>query len=582
MVAWSVKDFGGLIPKTQPRIIPDQMASDTLNCDLSSGALAGLPVLSLVKDLSTVSGSVQRAYRFPDAGGMGADAWLPLPSPYSSAVPSPLANDTRQRIYWTNPNDGAYFTTYAAIIDGTAPFNLGFTAPDISFTPVVTATGGTPSTQVPYVERSYVVTFIDAFGLESSPSPASTVVAGASDGTWTITLPRIAPGSPSGKTYPTVVSMWLYRTVSGQNTGAQFYRVVRFDFATSPPPTGGYNDVSADTTVVNNLPLYSTEFAPPPDGLDGLVAFPGGMLVGFTGNTLHFCEPNYPHAWPAQYDISVKYPIQAIAVWQTNLVVLTKGVPSTGTGTTPATFTLQEIQVHEPCIARGSVVTELTGVYYASQNGLINLNYYGMQNLTVNNFTKNLWLTTYQAASIIACRHRSQYFALTTSGDGFLVDLADQRQGVMPIDTQLNATCIWNDPYTGSTYICADKKVYLWDDPSQMSQAFRWTSKWFYLPAPGSLGAVQLTVDPSVSSTLPALPTFDTTNPTVSLPSGINAQFTMYADDMQVMKRDLTGEQDIFRLPSGFKAFKWYFEIVSRVPVYEVQIATTMKELRSV
>jgi hypothetical protein len=306
------------------------------------------------------------------------------------------------------------------------------------------------------------------------------------------------------------------------------------------------------------------------------------MLIGFTQNTIHFCEPNYPHAWPAEYDISVKYPIQALAVWQDNLVVLTQGTPSTGTGTAPANFTLTEIQVHEPCIARGSVVTELLGVYYASQNGLVMLNYYGMTNLTINNFTKNLWLIEYQAASIIACRHRTQYFALVTEGNGFIVEMADQRQGVMPINTQLNATCIWNDPYTGDTYICADKKIYRWDSQNTQPSVCRWTSKWFYLPAPASLGAVQIDVDPAVSTTLAPLPTWDNPDETLALPSGVNAQFTMYADDAQVMQIALTGEQSIFRLPSGFKAFKWYFEIVTRVKIYSVQVASTMKELTRV
>jgi hypothetical protein len=582
MVAFAVKNFGGLIPKMDPRLLEGDLASDATNCDLSSGAMQGLPVLELIQDLSANTGAVARAYRYPGPDVGDPDEWLPLPSPFSSAVVSPLANDTAHRIYWTNPNDGAYFTTYSNLQAGIPPFNLGFIAPSEAYTPIVTVAGGTPEDQVPYVDRSYLVTFIDEFGLESSPSPPSIVLAGASDGTWTVVLDATVPPPTEGFNYPTVVGMWLYRTVVGESTGAQFYRVQYFDFATSPPPDTGYIDLTLDENVVNNLPLSSASWAPPVAGLDGLIGFPGGMLIGFTGNTLHFCEPDYPHAWPAAYDLSVRYPIQALAVWQGSLIVLTQGNPFSGTGNTPSNFTMSEVQVHEPCLSRGSVVTELLGVYYASQNGLVMLSYYGMQNLTAETFTKNIWLVDYEAASIIACRHRTQYFGLTTAGKGFIIEMSDKRQGVMPISTQMNATCIWNDPYTGDTYLCADKKVYRWDSQNTGPGVYRWTSKFNYLTAPASLGAVQVSMSPMVAETLPALPAVDLPDPTLQLPAGVNATFTMYAGGYPVMTTNLTGARDIFRLPSGFKVFDWYFEVVSRVPLYSVEIASTMKELATV
>jgi hypothetical protein len=48
------------------------------------------------------------------------------------------------------------------------------------------------------------------------------------------------------------------------------------------------------------------------------------------------------------------------------------------------------------------------------------------------------------------------------------------------------------------------------------------------------------------------------------------------------MTTNLTGARDIFRLPSGFKVFDWQFEIVSRVPIFSVEVASTMKELARV
>ena len=587
MVAWAIKGFGGLIPRTESRMLPDNMAEQACNCDLSSGIIEGLPIPELVADLINVSGTVLRAYRFPGPPG-NPDVWVPLPSPYSYVCRSPLANDTAHRLYWTNPSDssnpGMFWATYAMLQAGTAPYAAGIVQPSTTVGPTASASGGTAT--VPQVARSYVYTFVNLYGEESAPSYPSAVASGAPDGTWTITgLPTTAPANPGGYNYPAVTGLNLYRTSTGTNTGAQFYRVAQFVYGVSSPPAS-YVDGLADTVAVNNIALYSTSFGNPPTGMNGLTALPGGMLVGFTDNTIHFCEPNRPHAWPAAYDQSVQYTIVALGVWQQSLVVLTSGYPSTGSGNSPSNFTFTTVRVPEPCISRGSVITDLMGVYYASQNGLVMLNYFGMQNQTLSAVTKNVWLNTYKAADIIACRHRAQYLAINGTGTGFLIDYSEQRLGFMPLNTFNGATCVWNDEYSGDAYIIANKKVYRWDSPNTGPLVFRWRSKQFYGPAPVSIGAVQISLDPSVATTIiPVTPPLNNADPTLVLPDGVNAVFKAYAGpDGQylIMTRNLTEPREIFRLPSGFKSFDWQFEVVSQVGIRSIEVASTMRDLRGV
>ena len=483
MSTWLTVNMGGEVPKTDPRLLADNQAEEAWNTDLTSGPLDGLPQLLLLHDMTAVPGVVQRAYRIPGELPTDADVWLPLPSPYSSVVRSPLTNDTLHRFYWTNPGAGALWNTRDRIRDGLPPYTLGFASP--GNIPYVVPSGGTPTSTVPYVTRAYLFTYVDEYGLESSPSPPSNPVAGASDGRWDVLIPNPnAILTPAGKVYPNVVGLRLYRTVSGQNTGAQFYRIGDFPM-TGHYNTGTiypdftYNDTVPDTAVVAHLPLESTGWLSPPDGLEGLTAMPSGFMVGFTGSTLHFCEPNRPHAWPAAYDVSVQYNIVGLGMWNQTLVVLTAGFPSSCTGTSPAAITVSQVKVAEPCIARGSIITDLLGVYYASQNGLVMLTYAGMMNQTLATMTKNIWLTRFRARSIIACRHRSQYLALndTAHGLGFMIDYSDQRMGVVELDTFGAADCIWNDPYTGDAYIMAGKKVYRWDDPDTPQMTWRWRSK---------------------------------------------------------------------------------------------------------
>src|SRR5262245_12969025 len=100
MVAWEIKNMGGVLPRMDDRLIPDNMASEAVNIDLTGGQLLGLPASEFLIDLGP---GVERAYRFPDHNGVVT--WLKLPSRYSSVVRSPVVNDVYDRIYWTNPGD---------------------------------------------------------------------------------------------------------------------------------------------------------------------------------------------------------------------------------------------------------------------------------------------------------------------------------------------------------------------------------------------------------------------------------------------------------------------------------------------
>jgi hypothetical protein len=581
MASFAVTEMGGEIPRRDPQLLPDGAAAAAWNTDLAGGTLTGLAKPELVINLTGIAGTVKQAYRFPGPRvGIDPDVWLPLPSPYSSVVRSPMANDTLHRLYWTNPNDGAYWSTYARIGSGLPAYNLGFIAPSTTVPLTVTASGG--DTTVPEIERSYLYTYVDIYGLESSPSLPSTVVAGQSDGVWVISgLPTTAPAQPAGKAYPPVQIVRVYRTTTGTTASATFYQVYEYLIST-PPPGGTKVDSVGDPTATLNLQLESTDWASPPDGLDGIVALPGGMLVGFTDNTLHFCEPDRPHAWPAAYDLSVQYPIKGLGVWNSLLMVLTAGYPSQGSGNAPSSFTLTQLQVNEPCIARGSIVTDFGGVAYASQNGLCVLSSAGMDTTTAQLIAPRDWMTNYHAADIIACRHRNQYLALNTAGTGFLIDTTEARQGLVHLNTFLNADAIWNDPYNGNVYVIAGKIVYRWDSATAARMLWRWRSKVYAMNAPTNLGACQMTLTADVVTAAAAgysAPPLNNGDTTLSLPAGVACLFKLYAEGQLVHTQQIAERAPRFRLPSGFKCYNWQFEIIARTPVLRVELASTMKEL---
>jgi hypothetical protein len=578
--AWEIKGMGGVIPRMDDRLINDNMAVEAVNCDLTGGQLVGLPQARFLIDLSGTLPTVERAYRFPpdDAGGV---VWLPLPSRYSSVVRSPVANDTYDRIYWTNPGDlSPHVNTKDRISAGAPAYDLGMAQP-VNAVTITGTTGGTGPPAALLIDRVYTYTYVNSFNEESSPAPASNTFSGPSDAVWHITgLPTGPPASPPGRDYPPIVRLYLYRTITSATAGAQFYLVHSFD---PFPASGTYDDNWSDAQVVLNEVLESTGWKNPPDYLDGLVSMPGGFLAGFTENTVHFSEPNRPHTWPDVYDQSAHYKIVNLAVWQQYLAVLTQGYPSAGSGNMPSNIMLVQTQVPEPCIARGSVVVDLSGVFYASQNGLVQFTGYGMQNITAPILEKNEWLLRYHAEKLVACRHRSQFMAVNETDRGFLVDYAETRLGFEDLSTMAGVVCVWNDEYTGDTLMCAAGRIYEWDAPAMMPQIYRWRSKQFFTPMPLSLGAVQVEADPSILDPAPeGLMPLDNGDPLMQLPAGVNAQFRYYAGpNLQlIMTRNLTQPMEIFRLPNGFKAFDHQAEITARVPVTSIQLGSTLNDLK--
>jgi hypothetical protein len=210
-----------------------------------------------------------------------------------------------------------------------------------------------------------------------------------------------------------------------------------------------------------------------------------------------------------------------------------------------------------------------------------------MTNQTLSLFTKNIWLNDYNARGIVACRHRSQYLAINGTGSAFLIDYAADSAGVMRLNTFNNVVAVWNDVYSGDAYMCADKKIYRWDSPDTPPLVYRWRSRQFYFPAPQSLGACQISSGTDIENTPPApgAPPLNGFDPLLDLPADANAVFNLYVGPEGanlIYTKKLRKAREVFRLPSGRKVFNWQCEVVSRVEIHSIELASTMKELTGV
>lgn len=202
---WDIREFGGLIPRIDPKMLPPSAAQVAVNCKLWNGVLSALKAPNLIAT-TTKAGTIQSFYRLPYGG---SDFWLHWVDDVN-AVRGPVPGDTTKKLFYTG--DGEPRVTHAEMassktdtLNGSNNYPGGFgesVATDyprafyaLGLHPPVTApllgapSGGSGTDE----SRAYVYTFADDWGWESGPSPPSVVQTGKPNGSWPLTQLDIAP-----------------------------------------------------------------------------------------------------------------------------------------------------------------------------------------------------------------------------------------------------------------------------------------------------------------------------------------------------------------------------------------------------
>lgn len=619
--AIKLEDFGGMIPRVSPRLLPVQAATLARNTKLLNGELRGFRSPREIADLTYEPFTVKRAYRiqYNDQYYGAGEHWLAFDSRDVDVVRSPIVNDRFDRYYWAGDGRPKY-NTLSRILHGLDPYYLGVPAPITA--PTVTPPAGSDET------RTYLVTFVSAYGEEGAPSPY--VIATGNAGTWQLTnLPTVVAES----SFREITHKRIYRTVVGNNS-ALYYLV-----ATVAVSDTTYNDTSNDDEVVLNNVMESTTWAEPPDDLEGFVAMPNGYLVGWKDRRLCFSEAYRPWAWPAEYELSTEFEIVGLCVWGSTLIIGTKSQPYIGQGVTPASFTMQKMDAIEPCLSRRGMVATVAGAYYPSTNGLCLVNSAGVTIVTQDILTKEEW-ANYNPADVFAAQLGLQYIAFNSSNFGFVFNPTEPKTKLVELDRFSQVAGIETDRYTGDVNLVMADRVYSWDPNDVERLWWRWRSKEFHLPKNVNFGAVKIkfnTEDYNIGADItetyggwntdrfddgplnviaghPVADTeiiyetdmygdwttaevvYDPFIPQWRTPLGggpmypLTSLSTQYAAVRFIAYIILGGQrtkvfdrviynEDIIRLPTGFKRDVWQFEVFSNTHVYSIQIAETGKDL---
>ena len=518
--------FKGLAPRLAPVDLPQAAGQTATNCLFGSGALRPLPDIGTVTVAETlVSGTKKSIFKY-------GNAWLAWLNDVN-VCRSSVAMDAFDRLYWTG--DGVpKMGDNSAILSGSskpgASYNLGIPKPAAACS---TSKNGAVGDPIDDITRAYVYTYVSAYGEEGPPSEPSMSLTLSPGNTVSISGMSVAPSGSHN-----IISKNIYRVNTG-STASEYQYVASVLVAV---PT--YSDTIADSALGEVIP--SSTWIPPNSSMTGLISHPGGFLVGFYDNVLCPSEPYLPHAYPANYQVTVDHPIVAIGAFGNSILVVTTGMPYIVTGSTPGQLSPPEkLEKGEACINKRAFVDMGYACVFPGPSGLWLAGTGAVDLVTSALMTKKEWIA-YSASLVFALQYESLYIGFMTTG-GFILDIATGDFTTHDI----TATGGWYDREAGKLYLVVGGIIKEW--AAGTDKSLTWKSKKFQVPSPTNFGAGQVFAAGTVT-------------------------VKIYADGALVHTQSATSSAP-FRLPSGFRATNWEVQIEGSYEVTSVLLASTISEL---
>lgn len=418
---------------------------------------------------------------------------------------------------------------------------------------------------------SYVFTHVNDLGEESAPSPVSATITRPDGVAVTVTMPGDVPSGVSAD-YG-IEAKRIYRAATGA-TGTIFRFVAEVSLGTT-----SYVDTLGDEDLGEEL--ESEGWALPPDDLEGILALPNGIMVGFRRNQLCFSAQNRPHAWPLAYRLTTDTDIVAIGAIDTTVVVGTKSFPYLAQGASPESYSMSKLEVAQACVSkRGLAYLIGIGVAFPSPDGLIAIAGTGQaRNLTAGVFTRKQWQAL-RPETIVAVQHDDTYhfwFDPGLSGEprtGYMLDLKQDGAGV--IELAYHASCAYSDPLTDALYLVLNEcnepgaaylpqpstqpdpdgqTIYQFDGDEDALMTYLWRGKLNLLPEPATPQMARLQAED-----------FD------------NVLLLGYGDGSQHFEH-VGSSDDEFTLPTLDLFDTYELEVIGTSTVRRIQAAETIEEI---
>jgi hypothetical protein len=431
------------------------------------------------------------------------------------------AYNGKKNITVVDPNTFTFTTTFepTANATGTLEYNLG----------------GLDESRV------YALAYVGAGGEEGAPAIIEGIVTVTPGKAVTITG---LPAGPAGAF--NIAKKRLYRSQDG-TSGAALQFVSDLLLAQDE-----FIDTVLGTKLGETIPTLDYEM--PPDDMFGLIEYGNGMLAAISTNQVLISVPYQPHAWPVASRYSFNNEPMALGAFGQSIVVLTKGMPSVLTGSSPDSMSQELVKFGQPCLSAKSVVEIGGGVMWASDEGLAFIGNSGFMLASAQRFTAKEW-KAYAPTTIRGYRWENRYIGFYDTGTkqaGFLFDV--QTGDFYELDFYASAG--YTDPRNGNLYLAIDDDVYRFNG-SDNSLFTTWKSKKFTTPKP---------INPGIAKVVAA---------------GYPLTLKLYAAGVLKHTQMVINDQ-AFALPSGYKADEFEIVLESQHAIKGVTVAETVRELSEI
>lgn len=302
--------------------------------------------------------------------------------------------------------------------------------------------------------------------------------------------------------------------------------------------------------------LQSTNWTPPPDGLQGLEISPNGWFLAFKGNTLYMAEPYRPHAWP--YNMTFRTAIRGVRTGQQSIVVTTADGVYVVTGAMPSAAQQVKLSSPQPGIAQRSMANIDGAVAYASNDGFVLVNGASAEtSVSQQLFDRKTWRNRYgnqltDASMRFAYHDGALVSSSSVEANGFLLRMDDDAGSFTRLSSRYDSMFML--PVNDALYYSSGASVYQFRGGT--AGTFVWKSKEYIFPAQVTFGAGYIRCDGNVTMEL-------------------------YAEDVLVATKTLTSGH--FRLKDNLpRKLRWSYKLTGTGVVYEIQMARSMQELKDV
>lgn len=556
MAALRIGQFGGIAPRINARALPENKAQTALNVDTTRrGSL--LPTNGPGAALHTFPEDITTLFRYnEDYTAQDGKWWLASTNDVDFCRGQIVADDY-EIVYFTDNDDATLapqFTYNAAVSEtpttkiygtlygATASFDLGVAAPTLA--PVVSSVPASTTDGLTAEYRTYVFTYVwskAGRSMESGPSPAADVVEYFLDSDQVLTLDTLVSAPPAAHMASAEVKKRVYRSVSGTYLFVAEIPVDQQEFV--------------DTVTPENLgtdELPSLTWAPPVAGLQGLTNMANGMMAGFSGRDVYFCEPYVPHAWPLTYAQSLPSPVVGMAAMDTTLVVLTNERPYFLQGSDPSVMTVVEADIAQGCVSKRSVVALNGAVYFSSPDGLVSISPSGSRIITETEFSYSQWNSLLDPSTVFGYAQDLKYYGFHSTG-AFVYDIPSQEFTTLDVDSVVAAFADLRLD-TLFTVDNDNRQIRPWGTGAPAT--FTWRSKKFTLPREVSFSCMQVEAE--------------------SYPVTVK----VYASGALLLSTSVSS-RNMFRLPV-MRAHDWEVELTGAVEVFSVAMAQSGEELATV